>query len=312
MPSGTIPCDIGSAAREEPQGMSLRIDYTAGQVSENRGASGRIRARLRSRWTVLLLAGMALASQPVQAQMGARGGFQGKGPRSGEGAQRAERQMVQASGLVPAFPAAVKCPAIASAFGSPTRYDGSRRPPWEFGGLHGGIDITLAEDTPLLAIAAGRVVHAGEGGMMEGIFLWLQHAPADTGLPFWVYAKYQHLREIPRIGTGEAVRAGQVIALSGKTGTAGPHYGPAGYAHLHLTTFAGRSERFEVRASRVVAEDGRIFDPLGLFVPGLDSPEAIGRLSDDRRAVPVAYVAGDGAIQPPGSRLVWPVGCERP
>ncbi|MBI2087691.1 MAG: hypothetical protein HYT78_02995, partial [Deltaproteobacteria bacterium] len=38
------------------------------------------------------------------------------------------------------------------------------------GGYHGGIDVSLAEGTPLLALAAGTVVSKGEGGQMEVIY----------------------------------------------------------------------------------------------------------------------------------------------
>mgnify|MGYP001564167371 FL=1 len=102
-------------------------------------------------------------------------------------------EMIRPSGLQAVLPDEVRCPEIASPFGSETRYDGSRRPSWEFGGYHGGIDISLAEGTPLLALAAGTVVNKGEGGRMEGNYLWLRHSPEDTGLAYWVYSKYQHL-----------------------------------------------------------------------------------------------------------------------
>jgi len=49
------------------------------------------------------------------------------------------------------------------------------------------------EGTPLLAIAAGEVIASGEGGRLEGFFIWLRHSPDDTDLPFWTYSKYQHL-----------------------------------------------------------------------------------------------------------------------
>src|SRR3990167_6382499 len=67
-------------------------------------------------------------------------------------------EMIRPDGLQPVLPDKARCPEIASPFGSETRYDGSRRPSWELGGYHGGIDISLAEGTPLLALAAGTVV----------------------------------------------------------------------------------------------------------------------------------------------------------
>lgn len=218
---------------------------------------------------------------------------------------------MQASGLVPAFPNDVTCPAIASPFGSATRYDGSLRPTTRFGGRHGGIDLSLVEGTPLRAVAAGRVIAMGTGGQAEGIYLWLQHPPEDTGFPFWVYTKYQHLREVPNHTIGAPVQTGEVVGLSGSTGTAGGHYGARGYAHLHLTAVAARSGEYERVESRVVAEASRLFDPVALYVRDLKNPDEIGRLPEDRKRVPIPYVAEDGSIHPAGSRLVWPVGCKR-
>jgi murein DD-endopeptidase MepM/ murein hydrolase activator NlpD len=153
------------------------------------------------------------------------------------------------------FPAEARCPGIASPFGSRTRYDGSLRPKWAFGGHHGGIDISLAEGVPLLALAAGTVVSKGEGGQLEGIYLWLRHSPEETGLPYWVYSKYQHLQSPSELPMGAKVAVGQVLARSGKTGTVGGHYGASGYPHLHLT----QEERKE-RTQRV----GRIVEPAGV------------------------------------------------
>jgi len=132
-------------------------------------------------------------------------------------------EMIRSSGLQPVFPDGAVCLEIASPFGSQTRYDGSPRPKWRFGGYHGGIDVSLAEGTPLLAVAAGTMVSKGEGGQMEGIYLWLRHSPENTALTYWVYSKYQHLQSLPELPIGAKVVAGQVVARSGKTGTTGGH-----------------------------------------------------------------------------------------
>ncbi|MBI4587220.1 MAG: M23 family metallopeptidase [Candidatus Rokubacteria bacterium] len=247
----------------------------------------------------------------------ARSHFMGKKGDRGEQEQGKSdaglepRMRIRPSGLVAVFPAEAACPDIASPFGSSTRYDGSRRPSDRYGGLHGGIDISLEEGTPLRAIAAGQVISAGTGGLARGIYLWLQHSPQETGLPFWVYSKYQHLRDIPELKAGETVTAGQIVGLSGKTGTVGRHYGPAGYPHLHLTTFAVSSDRYEVRGSSVVAPMSRIFDPVTLYVKGLRDVDEIERLSGDQKNVPVPYVAEDGSVHPAGAPVVWPVACRR-
>lgn len=227
-----------------------------------------------------------------------------------ENAPDSTRRGIQPSGLVPIFPTNVVCTTIASPYASPARYDGSQRPRTRFGGLHGGIDLSLAEATPLLAIAASKVIAFGIGGQAEGIYIWLQHPPKDTGLPFWVYSKYQHLLEMPTHAIGDLLKAGDTVGLSGRTGTVGGHYGPQGYAHLHLTTFAGANDRYEREGSRIVAEAARMIDPLAMFAQGLTRIEDIERLPGNRKQVEISYVAKDGTIHPVASRTVWPVACK--
>jgi murein DD-endopeptidase MepM/ murein hydrolase activator NlpD len=204
------------------------------------------------------------------------------------------------TGLEPAFANHVRCPAIASPFGSPTRHDGSARPASEFGGRHGGVDISVPEGTAILAIADGTVAAKGEGGMMEGVYLWLRHAPGDTGLAYWVYTKYQHLDALPDLATGDRVSAGQIVARSGKTGTEGRHYGPRGYAHLHLGTATAATGDGTV-GGRGEARGVRLVDPLAVY------RDAGG--ARDAARVSIAPVR-DGKIEPAGSRLVWPIACE--
>lgn len=223
-------------------------------------------------------------------------------------------QSLPSPGLSIAFHEGAACAPIASPYGSPTRYDGSSR---RVGGgqenTHGGIDLSLAEGTPLLAVAPGVVFAAGEGGMMEGIFLWIAHLPERTGLRFGFLSKYQHLRERPTLDKGAPVELGQTVAFSGKTGTAGGHYGAAGYPHLHLTLRAvaddklallkGGGDRFRVTGDAV------LIDPLTIYVPDLGSPsEAVGLPAEQKR-ITVGYVGGNGLVQPSRAKAVWPVAC---
>ncbi len=207
------------------------------------------------------------------------------------------------SGLRAQYPGEARCPEIASPYGSRTRHDGSARPSWSFGGYHGGMDISLPEDVPLLAIAAGTVVGKGEGGTLEGIYLWLRHAPEDTGLAYWVFSKYQHLLALPELEVGARVALGQVVARSGKTGTADKHYGPAGYPHLHLTTRKATSGDGAIL-------DGALFDPLAVYHDAgaksrgaVEPPLAEG-------VTPIPYATRDGKIASAGTRVVWPVACQ--
>jgi murein DD-endopeptidase MepM/ murein hydrolase activator NlpD len=216
--------------------------------------------------------------------------------------------VIEATGLSPVFQEGFACEPVSSPYGSPTRYDGSLRRMDRNGGLHGGMDITLPDGTPLLAVANGEVIAKGEGGLLEGIFLWLRIAPKDSGLPLWTFAKYQHLSALPTLEIGARVTAGQVVALSGGTGTAGGHYGAAGYSHLHLSTYFGPSGDFAVMGifqSMVKGAGAVSSDPLRLYLPGGELPA-----DTSSRAVPVPIVRPDGTAIPAGSKTVWPVACQ--
>jgi len=220
-----------------------------------------------------------------------------------------DNEMIRPSGLQPVFPTQVRCPEIASPFGSQTRYDGSRRPSWEFGGYHGGMDISLAEGTPLLALAAGTVVAKGEGGQMEGNYLWLRHSPEDTGLTYWSYSKYQHLQSLAELAIGARVVVGQVVARSGKTGTTGGHFGAFGYPHLHLTMRKSLKDDLIV-GSRGSTGGANLFDPLMIYHEAPLKPQESVDPPLGGKAVAIPYVATDGRIWPQGTRLVWPVACQ--
>ena len=221
---------------------------------------------------------------------------------------------INASGLSVVFPDGYACEPIASPFASPTRYDGSRRRGDRNSGLHGGFDLSLKTNTPLLAIADGEVIAFGEGGRLEGIYLWLLHTPEDTGTRYHVFSKYQHLSALPNLRVGERVKAGKVVALSGATGTAGGHYGVNGYPHLHLTTFYGPSGEYEIKGmfgSMVSGKDARLDDPLILYLQDFRDLSEVRHLPEARRIAYPAAVRDDGNIYPPGSKTVWPVSCEK-
>ena len=231
----------------------------------------------------------------------------------GSGVERREN-IIRATGLRPQFPDGVECTIIASPYGSPTRYDGSLRRDDRNAGLHGGMDLTLDAGTPLLAIAAGEVIAKGEGGRLEGIYLWLRHAPADTGRPFWVFSKYQHLSVLPTLNLGDRVGVGQVVALSGGSGTAGGHYGGAGYPHLHLTTTYGPNGEFRkmgMYGSMIKGQDAAIGDPLILYLQDIDDIEAAHSLPEGRKNVRVAVVDDAGSVHPAPGKTVWPTACRK-
>jgi murein DD-endopeptidase MepM/ murein hydrolase activator NlpD len=155
-----------------------------------------------------------------------------------------------ATGLVPVFPKEARCAPIASPFGSHTSYDGSIRTPKGNFGYHGGIDISLPIGTPILSISDGTVIGKRHGGRLVGNELMVRQSLADTGLPVWTFTKYKHFSRLPRVKIGERVHRGQIIGLSGNTGTVGGHYGSRGYAHLHMSTYSNADGRYTVSHGR--------------------------------------------------------------
>jgi len=215
-----------------------------------------------------------------------------------------------ATGLKPVYPADAKCPEANSFFADTTRGDGSTRNARFYVGYHGGLDIPAPEGTPILAVADGTLVHAGEGGSIGGIGIVLRHAPEDTGFPLWVYTEYKHLREPPNLELGRRVRMGEVIAYSGKTGTVGSRaYGAAGHPHLHLTAWYAPGDQY--RAGRMLIPlGGQWMDPLALFRGTPLASAEIAALPEQAKKTPLPYKRTNGRVVPSHARIVWPFACE--
>lgn len=81
---------------------------------------------------------------------------------------------------------------------------------------HNGVDIKAAEGSPIVAPAAGRVVHTNTKEGNYGVVLEIDHG---NGL----VTRYAHLKSI-EVKEGQQVEAGQLIARVGNTGiSTGPH-----------------------------------------------------------------------------------------
>ena len=215
------------------------------------------------------------------------------------------------TGLRPRFPAGVTCPGVSSPFGSRTRFDGSNRTTRSNNGYHGGMDITLDIGTPLLAAAAGTVIHVGTGGRLVGNVIWMQHAPEDTGFSFWLYTKYQHLDELPSLNVGDRFDAGDVVAVSGDTGTTGGHFGAFGYPHLHMNAYASASNTFKTRDHKVRIDGREYLDPLAVYRSGAADSHRMRSLADTDKATDVGVRLASGEVVPAGARKIWPVHCRR-
>lgn len=213
-----------------------------------------------------------------------------------------------ATGLTADYPSNVRCPAVTSPFASRTRSDGSPRSRRFFDGLHGGMDIPAPDGTPVLAVAAGTVVHVTKGESIGGIGMVLQHSPDDTGLPAWIYTEYKHLRSLPALAVGDKVALGQVIANVGDTGTTGGHYGEEGFTHLHLSAFFSPQDGF-VSARLFMPLDGQWLDPLAIYRgPPLASAD-IASLPATQKTVRIGYRTASGKTVPATAKVIWPLPC---
>jgi len=223
-----------------------------------------------------------------------------------------EKSGLIATGLRPVYPQDAQCLEVRSPFASRTRFDGSPRREDANHGYHEGMDISAPIGTPLVAIADGEVVHKFHGGRLVGIQIFIRHAPADTGLPVYVYSKYKHFDDMPGFAVGERIRMGQVLGPSGDTGTAGGHF-PNGYSHLHLSVYVSDSPDYDKKLKMVVPKDVRQLDPLALFIGSrlaVVSSHAARGLAEAGKDVAIPYKTTGGKVHPAGTRFVWPFLCK--
>ena len=241
--------------------------------------------------------------------MGGGGGMRGGGDsRSGFSWETAAAIGLEETGLDVKFPEEISCEGIASEYASPYRYDGSDRPSFRMAGLHGGMDLSLDIGTPLLAMADGELVRKGEGGQAAGNFIFVKFSPEATGFDRYIYAKYQHLDELPDAEIGTQYKAGQQIAISGDTGTDGGYF-VAGYPHLHLTTFASKESKIR-GGGRYLMKHGRMIDPLAMYL----DPESFSKIISkttalDGTIVEPSVVLKEKRISKTNPPRFWPVHC---
>lgn len=212
------------------------------------------------------------------------------------------------TGLKASYPKEVACYVMDSSFGSRYRGDGSLRSQRFYHGYHGGIDISVSEGTPILAVASGKVVAKHKGENIGGIAIILQHSPQDTGLPVWTYTEYKHLKELPNLNIGQRVAIGERIALAGKTGTEGPHYGSEGHSHLHLTAWYSDNSGF-IKGKMFIPKDGFWMDPLALFRGMPVDTKSVRELPAGEKVVLIPYKTADGRLVPENTSVVWPFEC---
>lgn len=146
----------------------------------------------------------------------------------------------------------------------------------QYQSLHNGQDIGVAANTPILAVAPGRVTTSSFTDT-SGNYVKVDHGGG------WSTA-YLHLNE-RRAQVGDLVKAGQTIGLSGSTGrSTGPH--------LHFIVYNDGNPvdprplvRWDVQVSGPIDRSGAPSSGgMGLLIPILSSALILGALYWRRRS----------------------------
>lgn len=208
------------------------------------------------------------------------------------------------TGLQPAFIGGAECPEIDS---EQWAIDYSYKRPWA--AIHKGIDIPQPNGTPIRAMAAGTVVGKFlNDGNRKGIEVMVRHTPDQTGLKFWTYSQYTHLRQMSPLAIGDSVGMGQEIGKTSNTGKMGRRIRRDA---LHLAVLYSENPAWSNDGRFVIPKESYWMDPNAFFrLQGpYDSP-SMKALPDDQKAVPVPFMKADGSFVPAGTRRIWPYVCE--
>ena len=145
-------------------------------------------------------------------------------------------------------------------------------------------------------------------GNRKGIEVMLRHTPSQTGLAFWTYSQYTHLREMSPLPIGAMVKMGDEI---GKTSNSGKMSRRVRRDALHFAIFYSARLEWSHDGVVVTPKDGYFMDPNAFYHlrPPYDSQSLLS-LPKDQRAIPVPYMNKDGLRQPPDTKRIWPHPCE--
>ncbi len=208
------------------------------------------------------------------------------------------------TGLEPDFIGGASCPEIDS---EKWAIDYSHKRPWP--AMHKGIDIPQPEGTPIRAIAAGTVVGKFlNEGSRKGIEIMLRHTPAQTGLAFWTYSQYTHLREMSPLAIGAKVKIGDEIGKTSNTGKMGRRIRRDA---LHFAIVQSVRPEWSNDGIFVIPKDGYWLDPNAFYRPGPPyKSQLLAKLPADQKKVVVPFIKPDGALVPAGTKRIWPYPCE--
>ena len=215
------------------------------------------------------------------------------------------------TGLEPIFPLGVRCPVTDHHYAMD--YSEFRLGKEYY---HGGIDIPVPFNTPVIAAATGQVVgiYAGDKSP-RGIEIVFRHSPEDTGLPVWTFTQYTHFSELPDVVLGQSIEIGDVIGLTGNTGIS-PKTGKQADARrpaLHFgVLYNSNGEYADMKNAAIVPADAKWMDPNAFFL--VDHPfdtATLKALPENEKAVPIPVLLDDGNTIPSDTKTVWPYTCSK-
>ena len=175
--------------------------------------------------------------------------------------------------------------------------------------LHKGIDIPQPRGTAIRAVADGMVVGKFENKHnRKGIEVMLRHTPDQTGLPFWTYSQYTHLKEMSPLPIGAQVKKGDEIGKTANTGKMGKRVRRDA---LHFAILYSESPEWSNDGEVVSPKDGYFMDPNAFFRidPPYDS-QSLRKLPGNQKKVPVPYMRADGTLVPADTKRIWPYVCK--
>ncbi|NQV83172.1 MAG: M23 family metallopeptidase [Rhodospirillales bacterium] len=175
--------------------------------------------------------------------------------------------------------------------------------------LHKGIDIPQPRGTPIRVIADGVVVGRFlNDDNKKGIEVMVRHTPEQTGLTFWIYSQYTHLREMSPLPIGARVKMGDEIGKTSNTGVMGKRERRDA---LHFAILYSVHPEWSNDGEVVTPKDGYFMDPNAFYrhSPPYDSPSLLS-LPGDQKNVPVPYMKAADTFLPPDTKRIWPYLCE--
>lgn len=174
--------------------------------------------------------------------------------------------------------------------------------------LHKGIDIPQPRGTPILAVADGTVVGKFiNRGNRKGIEIMLRHTPEQTGLPFWTYSQYTHLKHLPSLPIGTAVKLGDIVGETANTGKMGRKIRRDA---LHFAILYSKYPQWSNDGVVVTPKEGYFMDPNAFYrLEGPFDSQSLKALPDSDKMVPVPYMTKDDQRIPANTKRIWPYAC---